>query len=126
MLMVCASAWGGASRRVRAGASTMKSPPRPCRLRKEVGKCQGATFAHVSDWPLELGRNTVDRLQGMQASVVVLVLGCAVAAWATSGVDVSTNYGAVFSCLVSNGYDFAIIRGYEQIGQPDPVSPGAT
>ena len=40
---------------------------------------------------------------------------------AYSGVDLSTNYGAVFSCLVSQGYNFAIIRAYEQVGQPDPV-----
>ncbi len=40
---------------------------------------------------------------------------------AYSGVDLSTNYGSVFSCLVSNGYNFAIIRAYEQVGQPDPV-----
>jgi hypothetical protein len=56
----------------------------------------------------------------MRVTVALALLAMLGAAVAYSGVDVSENYGAVFSCLVSQGYNFAIIRGYEQVGQPDP------
>lgn len=38
---------------------------------------------------------------------------------ATLGVDVS-QYTNVFSCLVSSGYSFAIVRGYQSSGNVDP------
>jgi len=35
-----------------------------------------------------------------------------------------TSQGA-FSCLRSNGFDFAIVRGYESVGASDPNSPAS-
>eukprot|EP00048_Salpingoeca_helianthica_P014577 m.222402 g.222402 ORF g.222402 m.222402 type:complete len:237 (-) comp16021_c0_seq1:138-848(-) len=53
------------------------------------------------------------------AVLVLLSLVCA--AFATKGVDLSqaTSQDS-FSCLHSNGYNFAIVRCYESVGQPDP------
>ena len=44
--------------------------------------------------------------------------------FATYGVDVSQRtYSDSFSCLVSNGYSFTIVRVYQSNGQPDSNGP---
>ena len=51
---------------------------------------------------------------------ICLAAFVAVAA-ATSGVDVSSaTSSSSFSCLKSQGYDFAIVRGFESVNQPVP------
>eukprot|EP01132_Coremiostelium_polycephalum_P000941 gene941-1193_t len=53
--------------------------------------------------------------------VLVALLGVASA---FSGVDISQGSSvSIFQCLKSNGYDFAIIRAWESVGQPDPNGP---
>ncbi len=56
--------------------------------------------------------------------MAILLLGallCAAAAVASTGVDVSARvYQSDWSCMVSNGVSFAIVRGYQSFGQVDP------
>jgi len=44
--------------------------------------------------------------------------------FATHGVDVSQRFNSnSFSCLVKNGYSFAVVRVYQSNGQPDANGP---
>jgi len=56
--------------------------------------------------------------------LVALVVACAGIASATYGVDISQGSNVeIFTCLKGQGYDFAVIRAWESIGQPDPNGP---
>lgn len=56
----------------------------------------------------------------------VLVLATLAVAFATHGVDVSQlTSQSSFSCLKSNGYNFAIIRVYQSNGVPDKNGPSS-
>ncbi|KAF2078339.1 hypothetical protein CYY_000323 [Polysphondylium violaceum] len=56
--------------------------------------------------------------------LIAFVVACAGIASATIGVDISSASDiSAFQCLKSNGYDFAIIRAWESVGQPDPNGP---
>eukprot|EP01027_Heterolobosea_sp_BB2_P015542 GEZU01022227.1.p1 GENE.GEZU01022227.1~~GEZU01022227.1.p1 ORF type:complete len:250 (-),score=65.00 GEZU01022227.1:135-812(-) len=55
------------------------------------------------------------------AAVAMLLCFASAPAYATTGVDVSSWVGpSTFSCMKSQGIDFAIVRGYESVGQVDP------
>mmetsp|Transcript_12612 Transcript_12612/g.27664 ORF Transcript_12612/g.27664 Transcript_12612/m.27664 type:complete len:163 (-) Transcript_12612:562-1050(-) len=57
------------------------------------------------------------------ALIVIFAFACRIAS-ATYGVDISQRtYESSFSCLVSNGYIFAVPRVYQSSGVPDPNGP---
>jgi len=61
------------------------------------------------------------RCPEMQPPRVGLVLLFATAAFAATGVDISSLYpSSDYSCLKSSGYSFAIPRGYQSTGKVDP------
>jgi hypothetical protein len=68
-------------------------------------------LALSSALPAQLFRKTGDRKNGINSTRVS----------GTYGVDLSSKFSQNdFSCLKSNGFDYAIIRGYESFGAPDP------